>query len=703
MTPPQESEAVAAAVARALSAKQHLLVLDDVPDLAAARQQYALADPARLLVTTRRNAATAGGFRTFPLDVLNAYDARALLRQKRGDLAGDEHDAALDAVTGYLHRHALAVALANSYLRENPDLSPAALLAELERAPIGEDEGLLGDVDPRDVDPRYRRGVAATLMLHLPTLGQPENDADRLRQRLLAAASLLDPRAIPRDLLHAAVPDVEPREARKQLNRLVDVSVLRATANDAAAVDIHGLSQQIVKARLVATKQGRQLVGRSAHNLRNHLIGVFTNNPVANATRGDILDNVSRHASALIRQNLGRHIAFEWAILCNLVGYHAQRVHHRLRDALKLFSEAERIDRVAFGDDHHLVAQDVNNAGGVLHALRDLSGALVLYRESERILRLATGVDRRNLGMAINNIGGVLRELDDLPNALVAFREAECVERAAFGNNHQNVAVCVNNIGSVLLARGDADGALKAFSEAERIDRVVFGSSHTNVAIRLGNVGRALLLLGKHEDALAAYCEAEQLFRAAFGNNHPSIAIAANNVATAWRASGHLDVAMSNFREAERIDRAAFGDSHPNVATRINNIGDIFMLQGHLDDALDCFVRSERVFSTYFGEMHSNVTTGINSIASVHAARGDHREARMSFTKALCILLRLYGPTGMNVDATAANLLAVDGNPVGVARDVAGDDAAEAVRAGMMAILPREGKAKLAALEGREP
>ncbi|MEM1011239.1 MAG: tetratricopeptide repeat protein [Planctomycetota bacterium] len=702
---PEKADAVAAAVAAAVSRGRHLLILDDVQDLAVA-SAYALGSDARLLVTTRCHVYANEGFEPFALDVLKPEDAVKLLVQGRDDLDNDAERPALLDVVEFLHRHALAVALAAGYLRRNGDLCAAGLLAALRDAPVGGDEGLLGDVDPASVAAGYRRGVAATLTLHLPTLGKPADDDDRLRQRLLAAACLLAPRGIPRTLLLAAVSDVATaRDARKQLTELASFSVLRPSAGDAATLEIHGLTQQIVKAKLVATNEGRQLLGRSAYTTRDHLLGVFNREANERGARGDALDRLSSHAESLVRQNLGRHVDTAWSHLCNQLAFFARRVHHRLADARELFEEAVRILKAAPASERGDLGTCVNNVGNVLQARGDLDGALAKYREAERIDRAAFGDDHPNVAIRLNNVGTVLQARADLDGALASYREAERIDRAAFGDDHPKVAIRVNNVGSVQEARGDLDGALSNYREAERIDRAAFGGDHPNVARDVNNIGYVLQARGDLDGALTSFREAERINRAAFGDDHPNVATDVNNIGMVLKARGDLDGALANFREAERIDRAAFGGDHPEVATDVNNIGMVLKVRGDLDGALANFREAERIDRAAFGDDHPSVAAAVNNVGSVLTARGDLDGARVTYKEAFRILLRANGPRGENVITAAGNFLAVGGDPVAIAREVAGgggEEAAEVVRAELTATLPEEWKAKLAALEERQ-
>ncbi|MCK4871474.1 MAG: tetratricopeptide repeat protein [Phycisphaerales bacterium] len=321
----------------------------------------------------------------------------------------------------------------------------------------------------------------------------------------------------------------------------------------------------------------------------------------------------------------------ELAFLYGQVGQldDAERVSKRMLDAARSF----RLEPA--------LAPAHSNLGNIMRTRGDLDGALERYREAERIWRKALGDDHPNIAHDVNNIGTVLHDRGDLDGALERYREAERIWRKALGDDHPNVAVCVNNIGSVLKDKGDLDGALERLREAERIDRAAFGDDHPKIAIRVNNIGSVLRARGDLDGALERLREAERIFRKALGDDHPNVATCVNNIGSVLQDKGDLDGALEQYREAERIDRAAFGDDHPSVASDVNNIGGVLL------------------------------------------ARGDRDGARRMAGESLRIFIRTHGPRGLNTVQGARNYAGVGGDPIALAREAAGDDAAEALREAM--------------------
>jgi len=123
-----------------------------------------------------------------------------------------------------------------------------------------------------------------------------------------------------------------------------------------------------------------------------------------------------------------------------------------------------------------------------------------------------------------------------------------------------------------------------------------------------------------------------------------------------------------------------FGDDHPRVATTLNNIGNVLQDKGDLDGALKCYREAERIDRAAFGDDHPNIAIRANNIGSVLLARGDRDGARRMAGEALRIGVRTFGPRSLDTLLWARNYAAVGGDPIALAREAAGDEAAEALR-----------------------
>jgi hypothetical protein len=171
--PDCDRDQLRAAICEKLAQARHLLVLDNVEDVTVLGA-WPVQPPTVRLVTTRLHGAAIEKLHPVEVSELTPEEARALLCQHRADLAGPEHEAALETIATELGHHALAVALAGAWLSNHPTRTPAHLLAGLREESHKISREVLQEMNPQDaLGERYARRVFATLTLHLGELKHP--------------------------------------------------------------------------------------------------------------------------------------------------------------------------------------------------------------------------------------------------------------------------------------------------------------------------------------------------------------------------------------------------------------------------------------------------------------------------------------------------------------------------------------------------
>ncbi|MCH8807766.1 MAG: tetratricopeptide repeat protein, partial [Planctomycetes bacterium] len=363
LPPNAKPEQIRGAVCERLSLGKHLLVLDNLEQLADL-DGFTLPEPSRVLVTTRHTDLPTDRVLKFPLDVLLRDESLALLRKHRDDLTGPEHDKALSSVAEHLGDHALALALAASYLRKRPNVTAAELLERLQRADVGDKAHPFQSLTPEDHTAGYERSVYASLSLHLPDF------RDTPAMKLLALAAHCHPDAIPLNVFFDASDEAQ-ETVENQLAQLADVSIIRY----AGTVSIHRLMQEVVRVELDETARRAALTALVGQLAARFDDAEDYRNWAGQDGYGPQPQAALAHAEALA--DIPRS-----GFLGNQLGLYLQN-RARFDDALAALRTAERIDRAAFGDEHPEVATDVNNIGGVLFDKGDLDGALKCFREAE--------------------------------------------------------------------------------------------------------------------------------------------------------------------------------------------------------------------------------------------------------------------------------------------------------------------------------
>jgi serine/threonine protein kinase/tetratricopeptide (TPR) repeat protein len=471
-----------------------------------------------LLVTTRRSHIGGSRFRSFRLDFLKQPDADALMVE----LAGPEVmiQPGFHELTAHLGGHALAVELSGTYLRERPDVSPAAYLAKLKES---------REFDSQVAsDTRYERSVNDAFALLWQRL-----DVAARRYWQLASCFAAEPVSVA--LADACGLDADARcELRRyhliesdssgqfRMHRLIRSfgqlagdsnareealhEFLAGVTEHAAMIDIHTAFAIYVPDR--AHFERALVIARADPKAPERLILLLDR--IGTALRGlvdlkrarELLEQAFQAAS----ESLGEDHPLMVARLSNLAGVlHAQG---HLLNARSLFEEALSLAEVKLGAEHPTIATIRSNLALVLKDLGDHAGARALLEQ-------ALAADLKNLGAAHpsvatrqSNLGTLLRELGELPRARELLEQSLDSGLALYGRDHPSVATRHLNLALILNTLGDLEGARSHLEQALSSDVALFGEDHPIAGTAFWNYGWLLVDLGERSRAWSAFEQA---------------------------------------------------------------------------------------------------------------------------------------------------------------------------------------------------
>lgn len=255
------------------------------------------------------------------------------------------------------------------------------------------------------------------------------------------------------------------------------------------------------------------------------------------------------------------------------MGLHAQ--------AQPLLERALTLGRTAFGGDHAVLAQSLNDLG-VLHRERgDVAGARPLLEECLAMRRRVLGPRHPDVAITLVELARDYKDLGRLDESEPLIREALDIRRAVFGERHRETATSTNELALFLWDRGQLDEAEQLFTSNLKTNIELLGATHVSVAVSYSNL--ALVINDKGRPA-----EAEKLFRQALaihlnnpavGRQHPSTAITLNNLSYPVLAQGRIDEAATLLEEAVAIATVVFKPDHPRLVQFQMNLGRAYLMR----------------------------------------------------------------------------------------------------------------------------
>ena len=535
-------ERAAGAVRIASRGDAVLVVLDNVEQWTGKSEPRPLpcGPEVALLVTTRNRHLAGQSFAHFELETLPERAAREFLFAAAGrDLSRAPGTADL---LHHLDGHTLAIELAGAYLREFPDLMPAAYLRKLaEGAPVEE--------KVQDLV-RYEGTVRRALHVHWERL------AAAAREALLVAACFA-PEDASIALLDACGVDAEARQPLRRVHLI---------AGDGERWRMHRLVREWARAtgpaEDVARARRRFVEGCAEFS---HRIDIEEGYRVYRVD-GPHLEAALRDAEPVLGADDTRV-----SLLFDRVATALQSlgVLPRAKELLELALQSDLKNR---GKEHPSVATRRSNLALVLQDLGELPRA-------KELLELALESDLKNLGeehtsVAIqrSNLASVLKDLGELPRAKELRELALESALKNLGEEHPLVATHRSNLAIVLQPLGELARAKELLELALESDLRNLGEEHPAVVNRRFNLAGVARDSGDLARARELFAQALAAAERSFGTDHPATSYTRVSLASVLHRLGETGLARA---EAERALRAVAGQPEGSwFRTRVERIAE---------------------------------------------------------------------------------------------------------------------------------
>jgi Flp pilus assembly protein TadD len=464
-----------------------LLILDNANDLAPARDLLPSIGDGSLLLTTRATAIRPVAPAVVLTKMAPEVGARLLLR-RAGRLADDapidraepgDRAAAL-ALSRELDGLPLALDQAGAFIEEMTS-SPAEYLDlfRTERDALLRRRGGLGG---RDHD---HASVTTTFSL---AFAQVEHDHPAAAD-LLRLCAVLDPDAIPEEVLTAGAPHLGERLGPAAADKLALTTTIGAAcrfsllSRDTAArtLTLHRLVQAVLQdemdeaTRRTWAERAVRAVARAFPSAAE-----FSNWPTCNQLLPQGLACVTNVEKYELKFP-------EAGFLLNQVGGYLDE-RGQYNEAEPLYRGALAIREQALGPEHPDTATSLNNLAALLNTQGKLSEAEPLFRRALAIREQALGPEHPHTATSLNNLAALLDTQGKLSEAEPLYRRALAITEQALGPEHPDTARSLNNLAFLYQAEGKLSEAEPLYRHALAILESVLGPEHpTTVTVR-GNL-----------------------------------------------------------------------------------------------------------------------------------------------------------------------------------------------------------------------
>jgi tetratricopeptide (TPR) repeat protein len=237
----------------------------------------------------------------------------------------------------------------------------------------------------------------------------------------------------------------------------------------------------------------------------------------------------------------------------------------RVEDALAHHEQSITLTEQSGADPLVLATRHANYGNALIDAGR-YADARLQHRRAFDLSSSVYGQEHPILAQDLNNLARASQKLGEYDDALDAFTRALAIAERTLGTEHSDYADALYNLAVFHYDRQEFDRARTMGERALAVWTRAWGEDHPRIAaahVHLGNIDQAL---GRLDDALLHAKRAYAIYRARFGDDYPLLRVPLNNIANNHYEQGRYSEALEGFHEAIALTERTLGPDHPSLA-----------------------------------------------------------------------------------------------------------------------------------------
>ncbi|VEP14583.1 NB-ARC domain protein [Hyella patelloides LEGE 07179] len=536
-----------------------LVILDDVTEYRDIKKLLPRTNNQRfkLLITTRQRRLDSN-FVDLPLDVLSEDESLSLLRGILGEEDGRidrELQIAKDLCQwlGYLP---LGLELVGRYLLEDPDLSVAEILEELNEERLDQEAINPESEDLEATEMTAKLGVQAAFNLTWKRLDLKTKEVGEL-------LSLFEPTVIAWKYVDSVSESLnwikkDVKNAKKQLYKR---HLIERLGEEEASYKIHPLIREFLQTKINDSEHKRDYtqsfcakfieIGRTIPEATTLEFINSVKNAIPHLT--EVAEN---HLDAVSDENL------IWAFIGLARFYNGQGLYTL---AEPWFQQYVEVVKSHFGENHRNYAESLNNLALLYKSQEKYEEAELLYTQAKELCKRILGENHPHTATSLNNLAGLYYSQGKYEEAEPLLIQALELRKRILGEDHPDYAQSLNNLALLYNAQGKYEEAEPLLIQALELIKCILGEDHPHYATSLNNLALLYSNQGKYEKAKPLYIQALELTKRILGEDHPDYARSLHNLASLYSNQGRYDQAEPLFIQALEIAEQVLGSDHPKT------------------------------------------------------------------------------------------------------------------------------------------
>lgn len=636
----QEKDIVVAAVKRWLENNEKwLLIIDDVDNVNMVYEILPTVGNGHILLTTR--AQSVGSIADiFEVEKMDLVDGASLLLRRAKILAVDtplkqaskEERTIAEAIVKALDGLPLALDQAGAYIEETRcSLSEYLNLYHQYRMTLLQRRSRSSSSHPEP--------VATTWSLSFQRIkGANPASAD-----LLSLCALLDPDAIPEEIITIGAPDLgsllrsvapDPLKLNEAIEELRKFSLVRRDP-DAKLLSMHKLVPVVLLGRM--DKKDHRLWAKRAVQAVNRVLSNADLTTLAKIRR--YLPQAQACFALIEQYNLAFPAVMR--LLSEMVVYWSE--YDLYEQAELLYKQALAISLKEYGTEHPETATRLRGLAMLYSKKKKYDLAEPLLQQSLTICEKVLGSEHLDVANNLSSLASLYIDQNKYYQAEPFLQKALTICEKVLGPEHPEVVRNLDLLAWLYHGQGNSQQAESLLQRALAINKKVLGAEHSSTANTLNSLARLYTLQKKYHQAELLLKGVLTIRENALGPAHPHTADTLNNLAQIYIYQGKYDLAESLLQQALVIHEEILGPEHLNTAHVLQNLAKLYIDNSRYELAEHLLQRTLKVREKVLGPEHPNTATTLDNLALLYILQEKYNQAEPFLWRSVTIREKILG------------------------------------------------------------
>ncbi len=498
---------------------------------------------------------------------------------------------------------------------------------------------------------------------------------------LLSLCALLDPDAIPEEIIAAGAPDLgpllrsvasDPLKLNEAIEELRKFSLVKRDP-DRKLLSMHKLVQAVLLDRM--DKRDHRLWAKRAVQAVNRVV------PNADLTTLSKIRRYLPQAQACFTLIEQYHFTFPAAIrLLNEMAFYL-REYDLYEQSELLYKQALAICLKEYGTEHPETATKLSGLAMLYFQGKKYDLAEPLLQQSLMICEKVLGSEHPDTANTLSSLAHLYINQNKYDQAEPLLRRALTICEKVLGPEHPEVARNLDLLAWLYHGQGNSGQAEPLLQRALAINKKVLGPEHPSTADTLSSLARLYTLQKKDDLAESLLKQVLMIRENALGPEHPNTANTLNDLALLYTYQGKYDLAESLLQQALVIHEEVLGPEHLNTVNVLSTLANLYIDKNRYELAEHLLQRTLKVRERVLGPEHLKTATSLSNLAQLYILQEKYNQAEPFLRRSVAIRERILGPRSPHIVQSLesyANLL----HKINLAeKAVAFEERARAIRA----------------------